>query len=81
MPLYLAGTGEGYDFELFLLTLIVGLAILVILSWGVPWFRKWLHQRRAERLPMEQEQNTDISTEDASAEHPMHSDFSGVPSH
>ena len=37
MPPYHAGTGDADDFALFPMTLIVGLVILSILSWGIPW--------------------------------------------
>lgn len=76
MPVYHAGTGEGYDFELFLLTLIVGLALLVLLSWGIPWFRNRLQQRREERLLADQQQSEPPEEPD-----PTSNTFTGVPTH
>ncbi|GEM_PF-2409410 len=78
MPTYHAGTGEGYDFELFLLTLIAGLAILALLSWGIPWFRNRMRLRREARLHAEQEAAlSDESMPDDTD--PSRNAFSGIP--
>lgn len=56
MPIYYAGTGESDDFGTFILTIIIGLAILTLLTWGIPWFRKRLRLRREARLHAAEEQ-------------------------
>ncbi|MBN1446680.1 MAG: hypothetical protein JXA28_02015 [Bacteroidetes bacterium] len=64
MPVYHAGTGKGYDFELTLVLLIAFFALLSLLTWGIPWFRGILRRRREERLPADVQEEEAIGTTD-----------------
>ncbi|MCB2204012.1 hypothetical protein KQI65_04630 [bacterium] len=62
MDIYLAGTGEAGDLEITLIGLAILFALSALISWGIPRYRNYMHQRRLDRMRMDDD--ADHASED-----------------